>query len=96
MSFLLPDLPDPARRQPATLAALAPVFMGIYAQAVLAILPNTFILKLSLLPFIVWKAWSCAVGLNFSMGVANWLGFENDEQFKSSNAMFAVGTISGT
>jgi hypothetical protein len=93
MSFILPDLPDPALRQPATLAALVPVFLSIYAQAVLAVLPNTFILKLSLLPFIVWQAWNCAVGLNFSMGLAKWLGFEKDEQFKSWNTLFAVGAI---
>jgi hypothetical protein len=54
MSFLLPDIPDPALYQLATLAAVAPVFLSFYAQAVLAILPNTFILKLSLLPFMVW------------------------------------------
>jgi hypothetical protein len=53
MSFLLPVLPDPALRQPATLAAITPVILSVYAQAVLAILPNTFILKLALLPFIV-------------------------------------------
>jgi hypothetical protein len=62
----LPDFPDPALRQPATLAAVTPAFLTIYAQAVLAILSNTFILKLSLLPFIVWQAWSCAVGLSVS------------------------------
>ena len=90
MSYLFPD---PALRQPATLAALIPVFLTIYAQAVLAILPNTFILKLSLLPFIVWQAWSCAVGLNFSMGMAKWLGFENAERFTVWNFQFAVCAI---
>src|SRR5487761_1800120 len=90
MSYLFPD---PALRQPATLGALVPMFLTIYAQAVLAILPNTFILKLSLLPFIVWQAWSCAVGLNFSMGVAQWLGFENDERFRIWNIVFVVSAI---
>jgi hypothetical protein len=42
-------------RQPATPAAVVPLFLSIYAQAMLAILPN------------------------FSTGVAEWLGFENDE-----------------
>jgi len=72
------------------------VFLAIYAQAVLAILPNTFMLKLSLLPFIVWQAWSCTVGLNLSMGVAKWLGFENDERFRIWNFVFVVSAISCT
>ena len=94
MPFFLPDLPDPALRQPATLATVAPVFLGVYAQAVLAILPNTFILKLSLLPLIIRHAWSCAVGLNFAMGLAKWLGFENHEPLAGWNTPFAVGVIS--
>ena len=93
MSHLFPDIPGPALRQPATLATLVPVFLTIYAQAVLAILPNTFILKLSLLPFIVWQAWGCAVGLDLSMGMAKWLGFENDERFRFLNFQFVVGAI---
>jgi hypothetical protein len=93
MSSLLPEIPDPALRQPATLAAVVPVFLSIYAQAVLAILPNTFILKLSLLPFILWQAWSCVVGLNFAMGLAKWLGFESDERIRSWNFQFAVGAL---
>jgi hypothetical protein len=94
MSFLFLD---PALRQPATLEAVAPVFLGFYAQAVLAILPNTFILKLSLLPFILWKAWSCIVRLNLSMGLATWLGFENDAKWLMSwDFIFVVGAISCT
>jgi hypothetical protein len=93
-SHLFPDFPDPTMRQPATPAALAPLFFIIYVQAVLAILPNTFILKLALLPFIVWQAWSCIVGLDLSMGIAKLLGFENDEPLRSWNIQFAVSTIS--
>ena len=93
MSFILLHFPDPALRQPASLAAVVPVFLTIYAQAVLAILPNTFILKLSLLPFVVWQAWSCAVGLNFSVAMAKWFGFENDEPFRFWNFLFMVGAI---
>ena len=94
MLSLLSHFPDPSLRQPATLAAIAPVFLGIYAQAVLAILPNTFVLKLSLLPFIVWQAWICIVRLNFSMGLAKWLGYESDEQFRFWNFQIVVGAIS--
>jgi hypothetical protein len=90
MLSLLSYFPDHSLRQPATLAAVAPVFMGIYAQAVLAILPNTFILKLLLLPFIMWQAWICAVGLNFPMGVAKWLGLESDEHISFWNFNFVV------
>ena len=72
MSLLLPDFPDPALRQPATLAAVVPLFLSIYTQAVLAILPN------------------------FSIGVAKWFGFENDEWIKSWYFQFAVGAISCT
>ena len=94
MSFLLQDT---ALRQPATLAAVAPVFPGFYAQAVLAILPNTFTLKLSLLPFILWQAWSCTVRVNFSMGLAKWLGFENDAEWLMSwDFIFVVRAISCT
>jgi hypothetical protein len=97
MSFLFPDIPDPALRQPATLAAVAPVFLGFYAQSVLAILPNTFLLKLSLLPVILAQAWSCVVRLNFSMGLAKWLGYENDaEWLRSWDFISVVGAISCT
>jgi hypothetical protein len=94
MSFLLLNFPDPALRQPATLASVVPVFLSIYAQAVLAILPNTFILKLSLLPFIVWQAWSCAVRMDVSMGLAKWLGFKNEDSLSFWNMIFVVGAIS--
>jgi hypothetical protein len=94
MSFLFPDFPDPALRQPATLATLAPVLLSVYAQAILAILPNTFILKLSLLPFIVWQTWSCAVGMNFSAAVAKWSGLQSDERLTFWNVSFVVGAKS--
>jgi hypothetical protein len=93
MSLLLPHFPNPAIREPVTLSALAPLFLSFYAQAVLAILPNTFKPKLVLLPFIVWQAWSCSVGLNFSTGLAQWLGLEKDESLRLWNAKFVVGAI---
>jgi hypothetical protein len=94
MSFSLPHFPDPAHRQPASLSAVAPLLLSVYTQAVLAILPNTFKLKLALLPFILWQSWSCAVGLNLSMVVARWQGVDNDERYRFWNVEFAVSTIS--
>jgi hypothetical protein len=96
MSFSLSNFSDPALRQPATLVTVVPVFLSIYAQAVFAILPNTFILKLSSLPFILWQAWSSVVRLNISMGLAKWLGYENDKELRTWNALFPVGAISCT
>jgi hypothetical protein len=94
MSFLLPVLPDPAHRQPATLAAIAPALLSVYVQAALAILPNTFTLKLLLLPFIIWQTWSCAVGLNFSVAVAKWSGLQSDDRLRFWNVSFGVGATS--
>jgi len=62
----------------------------------LANFPNTFILKLSLLPFILWLAWSRVVRLNILMGLAKWLGYENDKELSTWNALFPVGAISST
>jgi hypothetical protein len=52
--FLNP--PDPSIRQLLTLATVLSLFLGYYAMAMLAILPNSLILKLSLLPFMGWQA----------------------------------------
>jgi hypothetical protein len=94
MSTLLPDFPDPAHRQPATLAAIAPALLSVYVQAVLAILPNTFILKLLLLPFILWQTWSCVVGLDFSVAMAKWSGLQSDDRLRFWNVSFGVGVTS--
>jgi len=91
-SFLL-DLPDPALRQPLTLAAIAPLYLGFYALAVLSILPNTFVLKLSLLPFVVWQAWRCAVGLNFSMAFAESIGHPDSDRLRFWNMSFVISMI---
>jgi len=71
--------PDPALRQPFTGAAFFPFYASCYAMAVLVILPHTFILRLSLLPFVLWQAWRCAVGLNFSAGLVLSLGAKDGE-----------------
>jgi len=91
MLSLLPDYPDPTLRQPLTLTTVTPLFLSYYALAVLAILPNTFILKLSILPFIVWQAWSCAVGLNLSAAMVGWLGLQSADRLNFWNAALVVG-----
>ena len=53
------DSPDLALLQPLTLAALSPLLLSYHVQAVLAILPNTFIFRLLLLPYILWQVWKC-------------------------------------
>ena len=84
----------PALRQPLTLAAVFPVFLGYYAQAVLAILPNTFIFKLLLLPFILWQAWKCAIGLDYAVLTAQFLGRESTDRFRCSNLTLVVRSFS--
>lgn len=59
-------------------------------MAVLVILPHTFILKLSLLPFVLWQGWRCAVGLNLSAGLALSLGIENGERLNHWNLVYVV------
>ncbi|KAI0302795.1 hypothetical protein B0F90DRAFT_1809736 [Multifurca ochricompacta] len=57
MFSYLPGPPDPTLRQPFTNAAFLPLILCYYTLAVLAILPNTFIFKISLLPIILRYAW---------------------------------------
>jgi len=66
--------PDLAHHQPLTLAAFFSLLLGYYAQAVLAILPNTFIFKLLLLPFILLQAWKCTVRYDYAMFLAQSFG----------------------
>ena len=82
--------PDPAPRQPWTLAAVFPLFLSYYVQAVLAILPNTFIPKLLLLPFILWQAWRCVVGLDFGAFVAQLSGYQGADGLAFLNVFFVV------
>lgn len=86
--------PDPALRQPFTNAAFFPLHLSCYAMAVLVILPQTFILRLSLLPFVLWQAWKCAVGLNFATGLALSLGVENAKPFNQWNFVYLVRLLS--
>ena len=86
--------PDPALRQPFTGAAFFPLQLSYYAMAVLVILPHTFILRLSLLPFVFWQAWKCAVGLNFSAGLALSLGVKNGDRLNHWNFAYVVRLLS--
>ncbi|KAI9460353.1 hypothetical protein F5148DRAFT_1016608 [Russula earlei] len=90
MFSLLPDPPDPALRQPFTPAAVVPLYLSFYALGVLAMLPNTFVLKLSLLPFIVWQAWCCAVGLDLSIWLAQSVGHPNGDRLRFWNMSFVI------
>src|SRR6266404_6118972 len=85
--------PDLALRQPFTGAAASPLFLSYYAMAVLVILPHTFVLKLSLLPFLLWQAWKCAVGLNFSAGMALAMGV-SDGRLGFWNLAYVVRSLS--
>ena len=84
----------PALRQPLTLAAVFPVFLSYYAQAVLAILPNTFIFKLVLLPFILWQAWKCAIELDCAVLTARFLGRESTDRLRCSDLALVVRLFS--
>ena len=84
-------LPDPALRQPFTLAAFFPLLLSHYAMAVLVILPHTFVLRLSLLPFVLWQAWRCAFGLDIS---AVTLGAKDGEHLIHWNPAYVVRLLS--
>ncbi|KAI9445222.1 hypothetical protein H4582DRAFT_1914079 [Lactarius indigo] len=85
--------PDPALRQPFTNAAFLPFSLSYYAMAVLVILPHTFVLRLSLLPFVLWQAWRCAVSLNLSAGLALSLGIENGDRLIHWDLIYVIGVI---
>ncbi|KAF8271416.1 hypothetical protein EI94DRAFT_1720550 [Lactarius quietus] len=85
--------PDLALRQPLTGAAFFPLYLSHYAMAVLVILPHTFILKLSLLPFVLWQAWRCAVGLTLSAGLALSLGIKSDERLNHWNLVYVIAVV---
>ena len=89
-SAFLPSPPDPASRQPFTTAAFLPLYSLLYVLAVLSILPHTFILKLALLPILLWQDWKCAVGLDLSAGLANLLGIESSTRLRYFNFLFVV------
>ena len=81
------DPPD--LREPLTLAALTPLVLSYQAQAVLAILPNTFIFKLLLLPYILWQVWRCTVEFDHGVLVAQLLG-QGTDRIAFCRFMFVV------
>ena len=95
-SAIFPSPPDPALRRPFTAAAFLPLYSCHYALAVLAILPHTFILRLALTPIVLWQAWNCAVGLDFSAGLAKSLGLESSARLNHWNFAYVVRLSSTT
>ncbi|KAH9974849.1 hypothetical protein BJV74DRAFT_953746 [Russula compacta] len=90
-SAIFPNPPDPALRRPFTATAFLPLYLCHYALAVLAILPHTFILRLALTPIVLWQAWNCAVGLDFSAGLARSLGLESSARINYWNFPYVMG-----
>ena len=82
------DSPDPC--QPLTLAALTPLLLSYHAQAILAILPNTFIFKLLLLPYILWQAWKCTVEFDHGVLFAQLLGHQSTDRAAFCRFIFVV------
>ena len=76
--------------QPLTLAALSPLLLSYHVQAVLAILPNTFILKLLLLPYISWQAWKCIVEFDHAALFAQLLGHDRTDRVAFCSFVYVV------
>jgi hypothetical protein len=57
---------------------------------VLAILPNTFIFKLLLLPYILWQGWKCTVEFDYGVLVAQSLGHQSADRVALFKLMFVV------
>jgi hypothetical protein len=80
----------PDLREPLTLAGLTPLLVSYQAQAVLAILPNTFIFRLLLLPYILWQVWRCTVEFDHGVLVAQLLGHQGTDRIAFCRFMFVV------
>jgi hypothetical protein len=90
ISAIFPNPPDPTSRQPFTPAAFLPLCTCNYILAVLAILPHTYILRLALVPVILWQAWNCAVGLDFSAALARSAGHNSVDKLNHHNFAYGV------
>ena len=87
MSIYLPDL---SLRQPLTLAIILPLLLSYSALAVLAVLPNTFIFKQMLLPFVLWQAWKCSTEFEWGVPLAQLLGHQGTDRVAFWNFLFVV------
>jgi len=90
ISAAFPFPPDPAARQPFTVAAFLPLCACQYLLAVLAILPHTYVLRLAIVPVVLWQAWYCAVGLDFSAALAKSLGRDSVDRLNHWNYGYVV------
>lgn len=88
--FSLLTVPDPALRQPITLSAVAPLFICYYVLAFLVQLPQTFALKLSLLPIVFWTAWNTATRYDLAMKIMLVVGTEDYDSFRAWNYALVV------
>jgi len=84
----IPGFPDASLRRALTLTDIAPIILCYYAHAVLAILPNTYWLRVALLPVTEWFVWHAAVTLDFSKYLAGTLGLENPVRVSFLNMAF--------
>ena len=89
--FILSALPpDPAARQPLTIAAILLLCACHYLLAVLAILLHTYILRLAFVTVGHWQAWYCAVGLDLPAGLAISLGRDGMGRYHHKNYGYVV------
>jgi hypothetical protein len=89
MDHLLPDL---SLRQP-SVTALIPLFLIYHALAMLAILPNTFFLRLLLQPIFVWQAWRCIADVDLAASLAQSLGLGSSVRLDFFNSTFTVQSL---
>ena len=89
MESLIPDL---SLRQP-LVTPLILLFLTYYALAVLAVLPNTFLLRLSLQPIFLWKAWRCVADVDFAAWLAQFLGLKSAVRLHLFNSTLVVRSL---
>ena len=82
--------PNQALREPLTLAALSPLLLSYHVQAALVILPNTFIFKLLLLPYILWQAWKCIVEFDHAALFAESFGHHGTDRVAFCSFVYVV------
>ena len=92
----IPGFPDASLRRALTLTDIIPVILCYYVHAVLAIVPNTYWLRVALLPVTEWFVWNAAVTLDFSKYLASTLGLENPVRVSFLNMAFDVSVSSST